>query len=55
MFVDNENTSSEVDQHVNEDSSENIIQGIFLSNSKYTHFFAKKHINIYPFLYMVCQ
>ena len=32
MFIDNENTefetSAEVDQHVNEESSENMIQGI---------------------------
>ena len=57
IFIDSENTefetSAEVDQHVNENSSENIIQGICLFKEKIYNFFATKHINTYPFLYMV--
>ena len=46
MFIDNENTefetSAEVDQHVNEESSENIIQGILSYQRTNIHIFCYK-------------
>ena len=57
ICLDNENTdfetSTEVEQELYEESSENTIQGILPFQSMHTHIYTTKHVNSYPCLYIV--